>query len=119
MKLIRLAIVLIAVALVILIANTLVSAVLSRALAKRVGNDDYLAALERRISIGMQRREVEANLDWYRGSVETKTERGLIVSYGYWFGFLPTTSSGILYAGEVVVTYSSDERVLDASHWYN
>jgi hypothetical protein len=105
----------------VLLIDLALSAILSRVFIRQVGSDDYLGALERRISVGMSRIEAEGRLIGYRKAKEqVNEENGLTIAYGYWFGFLPPMSPyGIKYAGEVIVAYSPAGRVIDTSHWYN
>lgn len=88
--------------------------------SKRTGAEDFLTALESRIPVGLPREQVELQLVGF-GEREIVQERdGYIVGYGYWFGFLPPLSkSGMKYVGEVIVSYSVDDRVQSSSYWYN
>lgn len=89
-------------------------------LRKQVGNEDFLAALDRKIKPGMKQAEVEEIVKGYRTVEIEKRQEGDIVGYGFWFGFVPPFSkSGVKFVGEIVVSFSIDERVSQSSHWYN
>jgi hypothetical protein len=105
---------------VILCADVLLARWQLNSLRKQVGNEDFLAALDSTIKPGMRRIEVEERVRGYRTVEIEKREEGDIIGYGYWFGFIPPFSkSGVKFTGEIVVSFSTDGRVSQSSHWYN
>lgn len=92
----------------------------SNAMRLRTGSEDFLAALESQIQVGLSREQVELRLAGFREREVVQREDGYTVGYGYWFGVLPPWSkTGTKYVGELVVTYSADDRAQTVSHWYN
>lgn len=105
---------------IVLCADVLLAQWQLHALRKQVGNEDFLAALESRIKPGMRRIEVDEKVWGYRSIEVEASKDGDIVGYGYWFGFIPPFSkSGVKFIGEVIVSFSADDRVSQSSHWYN
>lgn len=104
----------------LLIGDWLSARTQADAIRVRTGTEDFLAALESRIPVGLPREQVELQLAGFREREIVQERDGYIVGYGYWFGFLPPLSkSGMKYVGEVIVSYSVDDRVQSSSYWYN
>lgn len=87
---------------------------------QRIGNGLVFEILSKRISAGMTEREVQGVLRGFREMEKTSVDGSYVVSYGYWFGFLPPMSkSGLKYWGEVEVEYTLAGYVIESSYWYN
>ena len=86
----------------------------------RVSSEEVFETLTAQISIGMSRKQVEEILAGYRSAEVTPRDDGYLVSYGYWFGFLPPWGLYRLkFWGEIEVRYSPQGKVTKASYWYN
>lgn len=87
---------------------------------RRLGGRDFLERMTSSLEPGMRRSEVEGRIRGFRDIDVQFLDNAYLVSYGYWFGFMPPLSkSGLKFVGEIQVTYSSDSRLLEASYWNN
>jgi len=102
------------------ITDSLIARRQSHTLRARLGSEDYLAGAEARIQPGMTRAEVEETISGFRRAENQRHDKGHLVRYGYWFGFIPPIPGyGFKYAGEVEVLYSEEWTVIESSHWVN
>lgn len=103
------------------IADWTVASIQSKSFDNRVGGSDILERLDSKVVKGATREEAERVLAGFREVKVTNNDEGYQVSYGYWFGFLPPIRgrSGLKFVGEVVIVYSTDDRVVRSSYWYN
>jgi hypothetical protein len=107
-------------ALLVLLSDWAVAFWQSNSLDSRLESDNFIAALNRQIAPGMSRTEVERVLRGYRNMDVSEEEGSSVVHYGYWFGFIPPIGMlELKYVGEVVVTYSGSDVVLESHFWIN
>lgn len=101
-------------------ADQVVSDFQARVLEERAGGEAVFELLSAKISKGMQPRDVETTLEGFRSKRVNAKLDGYTVSYGYWVGFIPPRLTfGLKYWGEIVVRFSSEGKVVNATYWYN
>lgn len=103
-----------------LVADLIVVRIQVGLMERRLGGRDFLERMTSSLKPGMKRFEVEGRIRGFREVNVQSLDGAYLLSYGYWFGFMPPLSkSGFKFVGEVQVTYSSDHRLLEASCWNN